>query len=103
MPATPAEVANDLAAQGAFFLRRDEDVARACRDAARLIRQHLAGEKVDGRTWYGLQDRMMRLDFRFRTEPDTQIAKSISRGLRTLQDLRSGQAGVWDQAGSEFK
>ena len=89
MPATPAEVANDLAAQGAFFLRRDEDVARACREAARLIRQHLAGEKVDGRTWYGHQDRMMRLDAMLSRQPDTQIAKSISRGLKTLRDLRA--------------
>ncbi|QYK42854.1 MAG: hypothetical protein KF887_07060 [Paracoccaceae bacterium] len=89
MPATPAEVANDLAAQGAFFLRRDEDVARACREAARVIRKLLAGEHVDGRTWHGLQDRMTWLDFRFRSQPDTQIAKSISRGLQTLRDLRA--------------
>jgi hypothetical protein len=52
--ASPAQVANDLTAQAVYFARRDAHVERACRDAARMIRRHLAGEPVDGRSWGSL-------------------------------------------------
>lgn len=89
MPATPAQVANDLDAQAAYFLKRDADIARACRDAARLIRQHLAGEPVDGRTWGGLHTRLLNQIGQYHAKPGAQIAKSMTRGLETLYELRA--------------
>jgi len=87
MTATPAQVANDLALQAQYFAKRDGDVASACRDCARLIRAFIAGERVDGRTYSGVHTRMMNMDRRYTGE--TQIAKSVSRGLSTLQLLHS--------------
>ena len=93
MTATPAQVANDLAAQGTYFQRRDDDVSRACRDAARMIRALLAGETVDGRTYAGLQTRLIRLTLKYGCKPESQIAKSLSRGLAILPHLCPGPQG----------
>jgi hypothetical protein len=87
MTATPAEVANDLEAQAAFFVKRDDDVSRLCREAARLIRQMLAGEQIDGRTWGGVHRRLC--DRIIGRDVGTQIGKSLSRGLDTLTALRA--------------
>ena len=85
MTAFPAQIANDLALQAQYFAKRDDDVSRACRDCARLIRAYLAGEPVDGRTYSGVDARMSRMNSRYTGE--TQISRSIDRGLRTLQIL----------------
>ncbi len=87
MTATPAQVANDLDAQAAFFDRRESDLAAACRDCARTIRAMLNDGKIDGRSYSGVHTRMMNMQTRYRGRPDTQIAKSITRGLCTLQVL----------------
>ena len=87
MTATPAEVANDLEAQAAFFRKRDEDVSRLCRDSARLIREMLAGERIDGRTWGGVHRRL--LDRCALRDGETQIGKSLARGLGVLTALRA--------------
>lgn len=84
MTATPAQVANDLDAQAAFFAKREADLAAACRDCARAIRAMLNDGKIDGRTYGGVQQRMLNMDSRYRNRAETQIAKSISRGLSTL-------------------
>jgi hypothetical protein len=86
MSVTPAEVANDLAAQGWYFERGDRDVARLCHDAATAIRTMLAGEVLDGRTWNGLHVRL--LDRPRRYDPESQIARSLQRGLATLEEMR---------------
>lgn len=91
MTATPAQIANDLTAQAAYFAKRDDRVARACTDAARMIRQHLAGDPVDGRTWGGLHARLMDLTSRTGRYAGTQIDTSLSRGLQCLYTLRAGQ------------
>lgn len=85
MTATPAQVANDLDAQARFFDKRDADLSKTCRDCARLIRAMLNAGKIDGRTYSGVHTRMINMDVRYRGRPETQIAKSISRGLCTLQ------------------
>lgn len=63
--ATPAQVANDMDAHAAYWAKRghrtDRHIERACRDAARVIRAHLDGEPVDGRTWGGLHRRLLNL------------------------------------------
>lgn len=89
MTATPAQIANDLEAQGRFFAKRDDRVERACRDAARMIRRHLANEAVDGRTWGGLHTRLMELTSGTGRYSGTQIHKSLSRGLQCLYELRA--------------
>lgn len=86
MTAPPAEVANDLEAQAAFFRKRDEDVSRLCRDSARLIREMLAGTRIDGRSWGGVHRRL--LDRCSWKDSETQIGKSLRRGLATLTALR---------------
>ena len=55
MTATPAQVANDLEAQATFWRKRDDDIAKACLDAAHMIRLLLARRPVDGRSWTGLR------------------------------------------------
>jgi len=57
--ATPAQIANDMAAHAEYWAKRDKNIERACRDAARVIRAFLAGEQVDGRTFGGVQKRLM--------------------------------------------
>ena len=65
--------------------RRDAETARLCRDTARLIRQFQRGERVDGRTYGGCHGRLLAA---YRHYPvDSQIDKSLTRGLRTLQEL----------------
>jgi hypothetical protein len=62
--ASPAEIANDMSAQAAYWVRRDKKVGRACLDAARVIRAFLSDEQVDGRTYYGLHRRLLDLEAR---------------------------------------
>jgi len=85
--ATPAQVANDLVAQAKYWDRRDDHVSRACHQCARLIRAMLAGEAVDGRTYYGLHGRLLNLEitWRGRNEP---LENSLTRGRLTLEALR---------------
>lgn len=86
--ATAAQIANDLAAQAAFWTRRDAHVAGVCRDAARLIRAMLAGQPVDGRTYAGVQARLMSNGARYRTSNET-IAWSLQRASEALMHLRA--------------
>lgn len=90
MTSTPAQIANDLEAQGRFFAKRDDRVARTCLDAARMIRRHLAKESVGGRTWAGLHTRIMELTTGTGRYAGTQADKSLSRGLQCLYELRAG-------------
>lgn len=92
MTATPAQVANDLAAQGRFWDRRDDHVARACRDCARLIRARLAGEQIDGRTYFGLLRRLLDLETTWRGRNEA-IGNSLTRGRLTLEALN------WERRG----
>lgn len=88
MPATPAQVANDLEAQAGFFRKRDQFITDACQDSARMIRKLIADEQIDGRTWAGLHTRLLNFTSSGRGRSDTQIAKSLRRGLATLVELR---------------
>ena len=89
MTATPAQVANDLEAQANYWLGRDKEVSRTCYNAARVIRQRLGGERVDGRTWGGLHRRLLNLELSLRSQSGSQIGKSVSRGLQTLYRLNA--------------
>lgn len=86
--ASPAQIANDLAAQATFWTRRDGDVARVCRDAARLIRAMLAGQPVDGRTYAGVQARLLSNGARYGRSNET-IYWSLHRASETLMALRA--------------
>lgn len=60
--ASPAEIANDMAAHATYWAKRDKRVFAACRDAERVIRAYLAGERVDGRTRAGVWRRLLQLE-----------------------------------------
>lgn len=87
--ASHAEIANDLAAQASFWTRRDDDVARLCRDSARLIRALLDGQAVDGRTYAGVHARLLSRIDRYRGRTETAIARSLARGLVAMTELRA--------------
>lgn len=87
--ATPAEVANDMSAQARFWHGRDGHmpISKTCADAARMIRAHLAGEPVDGRTWGGLHRRLLNLEDTSFTRR-YNIADNLLRARLTLEKLR---------------
>ncbi len=91
MSATPAQVANDLAAQAKYWDRRDDAVSRACRDCARVIRSLLAGNPVDGCTYHGLYGRLLNLEITWRGRNDA-LENSLTRGRLTLEALRRESA-----------
>ena len=92
MTVTPAQVANDLDAQASYFARSDADIARACRETARMIRTFQRGEEVMARDYAGLHGRLLNLYTRFRGRTDTQIGKSILRGIEAIEALRAAGA-----------
>lgn len=91
MPATPAEVANDLAAQARFFVKCDDGLARLCKDGARLIRAMLAKERLDSRIYSDVVSRLATYIALHGGMPEreTQITKSLRRAIETLQTLRA--------------
>lgn len=86
--ATPAQIANDMAAQAAYWHRRDDATSDACRDCAFVIRKFLSGQLVDGRTFHGLQSR---LEARIIAAGDGRpsIRNSLRRGLECMRMLKS--------------
>ncbi|TMV09832.1 hypothetical protein FGK63_01820 [Ruegeria sediminis] len=86
--ASPAEIANDMAAQSVFWARRDKAISKACNDAAVMIRMILADEPVDGRTWYGLHRRMLDLSMS-RRYAHFGIHDNLHRALQALCALRA--------------
>ena len=94
MAATPAQVANDLAAQALWWGKRDADIARACDDGARLIRRLMAGESVDGRTLHGIKARMENLERLYeKRQVVNNPSHSLWRGLQRIEELRRAADG----------
>ena len=90
MTATPAQVANDLAVQADYFARRDDNIARLCRDSLRLIRALIGGQAVDERFHARVIFRLQGWNSRPRAAVPSQIDKSLDRALVTLKALRGG-------------
>ena len=88
--ASPAEVANDMAAHARYWDGRDREVASTCRQAANLIRAFLNGDRVDGRSYHGLHKRLLRLDLR----ENTQGYPNFQRARLTLEELRRRANGA---------
>ena len=86
MMATPAQVANDLAVQADYFARRDDEIARLCRDSARLIRAMIAGQAVDERTYARVTFRLQGYNSRPRAAVPSQIDKSLWRAMVTINE-----------------
>lgn len=84
---SPAQVANDLAAQARFWEKRDRDIHALCTDAARVIRAYLAGERVDGRTRSGVYGRLLDRETRAGRGliGSEQLQASLTRGRLTLE------------------
>ena len=91
MTATPAQVANDLAAQATFFAKRDDNIASLCRDSARLIRALIGGQAVADLTYARVIWRLEDYTFRPRAAVPSQIDKSLDRALVTLTELKVGR------------
>jgi hypothetical protein len=85
--ATPAQVANDMAAQAEFWKGRDANVERCCRDAARVIRALIAKSPVDGRTLYGLRLRLETHARAARSYGRTGIGHSLDRAGDVINEL----------------
>lgn len=88
--ASPAEIANDMAARVHFWRGRDKDIADTCLRAASVIRDYLAGEHVDGRRVTGVIIRLDKLAQLPSTRDITGIAPSAGRAATCLRDFRSG-------------
>ncbi|MGK7660664.1 MULTISPECIES: hypothetical protein [unclassified Marinovum] len=86
--ATPAQVANDMAAQAKFWEKRDKRIEAACHDAARVIRDYLNNNPVDGRTYGGLHRRLLDLS-QSRRHASFGIADNLDRASRALQTLHA--------------
>ena len=87
--ASPAQVANDMAARAGFWHRRDADTHRACAQAAVAVRLMVAVQHVDGRTVSGLCRRLRRLIVR--VEPgNPELSDATDRARVTLTRLRWG-------------
>lgn len=90
--ATPAQIANDMDASATYWTGRDKHITRACTDAAAQIRALLAGERVDGRSWYGLQRRLMN----FEAQEERRAYQGFPKFCRArlcIQELRR-EAGL---------
>ncbi|SDW75974.1 hypothetical protein SAMN04488041_103160 [Sulfitobacter pontiacus] len=86
--ATPAEIANDMAAHADYWQKRDRKTFETCNDAARVIRMFLGGQNVDGRTYYGLHRRLLDLTSRY-SAGRVAGAPNFDRALRILHQLRA--------------
>lgn len=85
--ATPAQIANDMTAQAAFWHRRDDAISDCCRECAHLIRMHLDEKQVDGRTCQGLVMKMEKLLASAECKPS--VCMSMRRGLECLRSLNA--------------
>ena len=87
--ATPAEIANDMAAHATYWQKRDRKTFEACKDASRVIRMFLSGQHVDGRTYGGLHRRLLDLTSRS-SAGRVAGAPNFDRAFQILQQLRAG-------------
>jgi hypothetical protein len=85
--ANPAQIANDMAAHAAYWAGRDRDIERACRDAARMIRALMAGERVDERTYWGLPMRLLNRE-RFQPPRPVKAYPNFVRARLCMERLR---------------
>ncbi|WP_305970440.1 MULTISPECIES: hypothetical protein [unclassified Mameliella] len=89
--ASPAEVANDMSAYARFWDGRDRRIERVCRDAARVIRSLLAGDRIDGRTWGGLHRRLLDMETASWMEREApSMCWHLTRARTTIESLRAG-------------
>lgn len=88
MCATPGQVANDLDAQASYFAKSDADLARLCRETARLIRQLQDGQTVEAGWVAACHARL--LSVWSRSASESQIWKSLNRARLMIDQLRFG-------------
>lgn len=94
--ASPAEIANDMAAQAAHYrkaLKKQPAIAQGCEDAARMIRAYLAGDPVDGRAYYGLHRRLLDLEIN-RGCIQAGLDGKMTRARLTLEQLHAAARGA---------
>lgn len=89
--ATPAQVANDMAAQAAYWTGRDREVARTCLEAAQVIRDLLEKKQVDVVTLHGLAGRLLVVQCKADTQRWAQGGGAFARARTTLLELESAR------------
>lgn len=83
--ATPAQVANDMAAHARYWAGRDKVIASTCTVAAQVIFRFVEGGSVDGRTYAGIHRRLLKLEgskYPWQGFPDFQRARLTLERLR---------------------
>jgi hypothetical protein len=90
--ASPRQIANDLSAWARFFQGREKDLSALFADTARVLNACLDGDRIDGRTYYGLQTRLRN----YLAGPGRRLADnqhlSLVRGQDALTEARQGRA-----------
>ena len=87
MALNPYQVANDMVAQAQYFDRRDDDTAFVCRNCAWMIRKLQAGQAVERSLHAEVQRRYLEIAPVYRDPTQSQIGKSLDRGIGVLATL----------------
>jgi hypothetical protein len=85
--ATPAQVLTDMRGYARFYEKRDKYLCGVCEDAAQMLADMLAGQKIDGRRWGPLHRRLLE----FEGSRGYPIQMNIARARLTMEALRRGE------------
>jgi hypothetical protein len=86
MALNPYQVANDMAAQAQCFAH-DADIGFVCRNCAWMIRKLQAGQSVERSLHAEVQRRYLEIAPMYRDPVQSQIGKSLERGMGVLATL----------------
>lgn len=87
--ASPAQVANDLAARAAFWRGRDRDISDACTIGARVIRAYLTGPHPAGHTTASALTRLCLINDVPTVRESSDLRAAITRARTTIRALRN--------------
>jgi len=88
--ASPAQVANDLSARAKFWQGRDDQVERACRWGAAMIRDWLAGIAPGPQEYSRVHAALLACAGKYRNEVAGDVGASLTRGRWVLEKLARG-------------
>lgn len=87
MTASPAQVANDMAAQAKYWSGRDMNIELACEAAHRVIRAFVEGKQPHGNAIRAALDRLQR-HLSYSQLADQPVWKSMARAEATIRHFR---------------
>ena len=88
--ATPAEIANDMAAHADYWYRRDKKTYALCRDACSLIRSMIDREEVDGRKYHGVWRRLLSNERKYYSSR-VQGFPNFGRARSCIETMKAGR------------